>query len=154
MLPPVTFVVATRYHCRFKSGMRLFLSKHSLRHTQSAFLLSLSLPLSFSSSSHFLLSPSRKNIKNKYYSTGIGYHSSQTAILVQYFWASEHSIEKGNVCSTGLHCRVTVNTEYSVCIKGGLQLPNFSENLNNVQKWVGGVNACLDWKCPALDNFE
>ena len=33
-------------------------------------------------------------------------------------------------------------------IRGGLQLPNFSENPNNVWKWVGGVNACSDWKCP------
>ena len=29
-------------------------------------------------------------------------------------------------------------------IRGGLQLPNFSENPNNVRKWVGGVNACSD----------
>ena len=35
----------------------------------------------------------------------------------------------------------------------GLQLPNFSENPNNVRKWVGGVNACSDWKCPTLHNF-
>ena len=27
MLPPVTFVLARRYHHGFKSGMRLFLSK-------------------------------------------------------------------------------------------------------------------------------
>ena len=38
-------------------------------------------------------------------------------------------------------------------LRGGLQLPNFSENPNNVRKWVGGVNACSDWKCPTLDNF-
>ena len=29
-------------------------------------------------------------------------------------------------------------------VRGGLQLPNFSENPNNVRKWVGGVNACSD----------
>ena len=29
-------------------------------------------------------------------------------------------------------------------LRGGLQLPNFSENPNNVRKWVGGVNACSD----------
>ena len=39
------------------------------------------------------------------------------------------------------------------CFRGGLQLPNFSENPNNVRKWVGGVNACSDWKCLTLDNF-
>ena len=60
MLPPVTFVLASPYCHRFKFGMRLFLSKFSLHLTQSAFVLSLSLPLSFSSSSYFLLSPSRK----------------------------------------------------------------------------------------------
>ena len=38
------------------------LPKFSLRLTQSAFLLSLSLPLAFSSSSHSFLSPSRKKI--------------------------------------------------------------------------------------------
>ena len=43
MLPSVTFVVAGSYHRRLKSGMRLFLSKFSLRLTQSAFLLSLSI---------------------------------------------------------------------------------------------------------------
>ena len=43
---------------------------------------------------------------------------------------------------------------YKICLlRGGLQLPNFSENPNNVRKWVGGVNACSDWKCPTLDNF-
>ena len=29
-------------------------------------------------------------------------------------------------------------------IRGGLQLPNISENPNTVRKWVGGVNACSD----------
>ena len=29
-------------------------------------------------------------------------------------------------------------------LRGGLQLPDFSENPNNVRKWVGGVNACSD----------
>ena len=42
--------------------------------------------------------------------------------------------------------------EFNV-LRGGLQLPNFSENPNNVRKWVGGVNACSDWKCLTLDNF-
>ena len=32
MLPPVTFVVARRYRHRFKSGMRLFLSKRKKNH--------------------------------------------------------------------------------------------------------------------------
>ena len=41
-------------------AVQLFLSKFSLRLTQRAFLLSPSLPLSFSPSSYFLLSPSRK----------------------------------------------------------------------------------------------
>ena len=59
-VPPVTFVLARRCRRRFKSGMRLFLSKYSLCLTQSAFLLSLSLPLLFSSSFHSFLSPSRK----------------------------------------------------------------------------------------------
>ena len=40
-----------------------------------------------------------------------------------------------------------------IMIRGGLHLPNFSENPNNVRKWVGGVNACSDWKCLTLDNF-
>ena len=40
-----------------------------------------------------------------------------------------------------------------ILLRGGLHLPNFSENPNNVRKWVGGVNACSDWKCPTLDNF-
>ena len=39
MLPPVIFVLARRYRPRFKSTMRLFLSKFSLPLTQSAFLL-------------------------------------------------------------------------------------------------------------------
>ena len=29
-------------------------------------------------------------------------------------------------------------------VRGGLKLPNSSENPNNVRKWVGGVNACSD----------
>ena len=41
----------------------------------------------------------------------------------------------------------------STQIRGGRQLPNFSENPNNVWKWAGGLNACSDWKCPTLDNF-
>ena len=61
LLPSVTFVLARRNRRRFKPGMRLFLSKFSLRLTQSVFLLSPSLPLSFSSSSNFFLSSSPKS---------------------------------------------------------------------------------------------
>ena len=50
----------------------------------------------------------------------------------------------------GRHVEVKRLSEF---LRGGLQLPNFSENPNNVRKWVGGVNACSDWKCPTLDNF-
>ena len=67
MLPPVTFVLVRRYRRRLKSCIRLFLSKFSLHLTQSAFLLSLSLPLSFFSSSYFILSPSWKNISGLQY---------------------------------------------------------------------------------------
>ena len=61
MTVPVIFVLAGRYRRRFKSGCAALL-KFSLRLTQSAFLLSLSLSLSFSSSPYFLLPPSQKNI--------------------------------------------------------------------------------------------
>ena len=48
--------------------------------------------------------------------------------------------------------QITIATrrQTSICpscespIRGGLQLSNFSENPNNVRKWVGGVNACSD----------
>ena len=56
-------------------------------------------PLSFSSSSHFLLSPSRKALKLSFIALAL------ITTPVKQLWCntSEHSIEKGNFHSTGLH---------------------------------------------------
>ena len=56
----VTSSIFRKVDVYLHNAVWLFLTKFCLRLTQSAFLLSLSLHFSFSSLSHFLLSPSRK----------------------------------------------------------------------------------------------